>query len=569
MHVFERIELRCFVLCALKSARRGKRLEVSLADWLCKYAELIGGESPTQVDPAEFPPHGFVLDAETSVRFAPLLQILGRPQKAASPSSLERRLAWLCTTLDLSPADAAILKLAVRVATQKPVRRLAQLFTECNRSGPGEVNQVAVARLTSLPARTVERRLAQTEPLRLLGLIEDRGGGDFIPSSTVLRIARLETSRPERLWTALIGRPDRTELAWEDFDHLGDIRALAERLLGAALAKREKGVNVLLYGEPGTGKTEFAKSIAARIRAQPIFVGEAAGDEDTGEEPTRAARIAAFALARALAGRAGRTLIVMDEADDVFTGVDEGNAGSRRGSKVFMNRLVESTEAPTLWITNHPERLGPAVMRRMALATRFPEAGERVRRRVLERSAARRRLRMPAGAIEALAAIPASPAVIDMGLRVAKLTRGKPEDAVLSAGSILQVMNGSSPLPPLASGFAFDPLLSAADQDLAGLGERVVATRDTALSFCLHGLPGTGKSAFARHLAERLDREVIEKRASDLLSMWVGGTEKAIALAFQEAADRRAMLILDEADSLLRDRAGAQAGWEVTRSTRC
>ena len=58
---------------------------------------------------------------------------------------------------------------------------------------------------------------------------------------------------------------------------------------------------------------------------------------------------------------------------------------------------------------------------------------------------------------------------------------------------------------------------------------------------------------------------MIEKRASDLLSMFVGESEKAIAQAFQEAADRRAVLILDEADSFLRDRAGAQRSWEVTQ----
>ncbi len=58
---------------------------------------------------------------------------------------------------------------------------------------------------------------------------------------------------------------------------------------------------------------------------------------------------------------------------------------------------------------------------------------------------------------------------------------------------------------------------------------------------------------------------MIEKRASDLLSMWVGGTEKAIAGAFEEAADARAMLILDEADSLLRDRGLADRSWEVSQ----
>ena len=45
----------------------------------------------------------------------------------------------------------------------------------------------------------------------------------------------------------------------------------------------------------------------------------------------------------------------------------------------------------------------------------------------------------------------------------------------------------------------------------------------------------------------------------------VGETEKGIARVFEEAADRRAMLVLDEADALLRDRAGARAAFEVSQ----
>jgi SpoVK/Ycf46/Vps4 family AAA+-type ATPase len=107
--------------------------------------------------------------------------------------------------------------------------------------------------------------------------------------------------------------------------------------------------------------------------------------------------------------------------------------------------------------------------------------------------------------------------------------------------------------------------LSSADVDLAALADQVVRSRSRALSFCLSGPPGTGKSAYARYLADRLDMEVLEKRFSDLSSMWLGESEKAIAAAFEEAADLRAFLILDEADSLLRDRSAAHYSWEITQ----
>ena len=58
---------------------------------------------------------------------------------------------------------------------------------------------------------------------------------------------------------------------------------------------------------------------------------------------------------------------------------------------------------------------------------------------------------------------------------------------------------------------------------------------------------------------------VLYKRASDLLDMYVGATEKSIAAAFAEARDTGAFLVLDEADSLLLDRAEAVRSWEVSQ----
>jgi SpoVK/Ycf46/Vps4 family AAA+-type ATPase len=102
--------------------------------------------------------------------------------------------------------------------------------------------------------------------------------------------------------------------------------------------------------------------------------------------------------------------------------------------------------------------------------------------------------------------------------------------------------------------------------DLQGLVARVTPEgAPRAFSFCLTGPPGTGKSEFARHLALAMGLRPLKKRVSDLFSMWVGETERQIAEAFEAAREQDGLLIFDEADALLAERAGARASWEVSQ----
>lgn len=111
----------------------------------------------------------------------------------------------------------------------------------------------------------------------------------------------------------------------------------------------------------------------------------------------------------------------------------------------------------------------------------------------------------------------------------------------------------------------FDPELCEGADNLEAMVRMLVKAGPGAWSMCLYGPPGTGKSAFARHVSRALDMEWKLVRASDLLDMYVGGSEKRIAEAFARARMERKLLVFDEADSLLSSREGARASWERTQ----
>jgi hypothetical protein len=95
----------------------------------------------------------------------------------------------------------------------------------------------------------------------------------------------------------------------------------------------------------------------------------------------------------------------------------------------------------------------------------------------------------------------------------------------------------------------------------------MLSTRDPkrGMNLLLSGPPGSGKTEFVKHLGNALRTKVIVKAGSDILDMWVGGTEKNIAQAFAEAEAERSILFFDEIDGLLNSRAQALRSWEVTQ----
>ena len=83
-------------------------------------------------------------------------------------------------------------------------------------------------------------------------------------------------------------------------------------------------------------------------------------------------------------------------------------------------------------------------------------------------------------------------------------------------------------------------------------------------TLCFYGPPGTGKTALAEHIAAELQRPLMIRQASDIVSKFVGETEQNMAKMFEEAEAEQAVLLLDEADSFLRSRKLAERNYEVS-----
>ena len=294
-----------------------------------------------------------------------------------------------------------------------------------------------------------------------------------------------------------------------------------------------------------------------------------------GREPHRHERLQELQLAQRLLGSGRDSILLFDEMEDllrdpVSVGVPYFGQFVRRplradGSKVFMNRLLEQNAVPTLWTSNAARHTCPAVLRRMMFALELRQPSPRVRARIWTRLLATHGIEASAEEAASLARkYDVTPGVAAGVIAAARVVDGG-DIATVHCGvrSLSRLLSGEA--PPQGTPSKLNPALIRADIDPAVLAERLAARGARRVSLCLNGPPGSGKSAYVRYLAERMGLPVVQKRASDLMSKWVGETEQRIAAAFAEARDAQQFLVFDEADSLLADRSLARQSWEVSQ----
>jgi len=493
------------------------------------------------------------------------------------PAPLVDNLAYAAEVLELSEAEQRILAFAAVMEVDQGLddtgdtlgQNVSREYFAKILAVTLDVPLAEIYRSLSPQGRLLGARLCalHAEPVRLAGILQLMPGLGYA--------LRTPHAQPGDLFAQYLRPAAACELALGDFAHVAEDLRLLESELGHALKHREQGCNILLYGPSGTGKTQLARALAAALGAE-LFEVHTEGDshERFGAQWLSSGRLHpelradAFQLSQRLLARRANCLLLFDEIEDVFPAGLRGLLNHAAPPKGWLSNLLESNPVPAIWVSNSIWQLDPAAARRFSLVVELGNPTRAVRARLLQNTLGDTGVR--ASWLGQMADNEhLSPALIAKVARSARTLAPQTPEALEASlervlGNTLQAMGlprRSRLTGRTLTRYRLDCLNP--DQDVAAIAEGLGRTGRGRL--CLYGPPGTGKTAFAEHVARSLDRPLLVRRASDLLSKWLGETEQHIEAMFRAAQREQAVLLLDEADSFLRDRAGAHHGWEVTQ----
>jgi SpoVK/Ycf46/Vps4 family AAA+-type ATPase len=324
-----------------------------------------------------------------------------------------------------------------------------------------------------------------------------------------------------------------------------------------------RGLTFLFSGPPGTGKTLLAHALAAHVK-RPILSLSAA---DIPEKET-VEKLFDDLLTEAAMRDA---LVLIDECEALL------GKGDKRKATAF--KAVEDFEGILVLITNHPHSLDEGLERRIMYHLPFEVPDAEIRRQIwevhippevplegdIELDVLANTYDFSGGTIKnailfavnlALAKNPKEPrltmSLLEDGCR-AQL-RYALEDLTVRTHSKLRMKDII--LPAKQQRKVHEIVAACRNQahvlNAWGFGKKLVTGKGITCLF--DGPPGTGKTLCAEIISGELNRPLYRINIPEVVSKWVGETEKNIKAIFQQARISHAMLLFDEADSLFASR---------------
>lgn len=486
---------------------------------------------------------------------------------AKKPTAIRKNVDKLAALAGLKEVECRIIEFAVYLQNESILQKTATDLGVLD--FPKLVRSLSV--ILDLPSQAVRAALSPDGQLARAGLLTVAGRGtetlqhklELLSSEFADAMTAPRSNIPGLIRDMVSAAPP-GDLKIGDFPHLQSYLDVLLPYVRHVDQTARRGANILLHGASGTGKTQLTRAIAETLGFKVFEVAgeDAFGNSVDGQRRLRAFRAAQYFLAQR------KTLIVFDEVEDVFND-SEGSFGDRRAAqsrKCWMNRMLETNQVPTFWLSNSVS-VDPAILRRFDMIIEMPVPPRSQRERIMRANCSDL---IDNNAISRIAeAGNLAPALITRAASVVRAIRdelgdegtGKAFEQLVSGTLQAQGFAGLQPADPCRLPEVYDPTLIHSDLDLEALAKGL--GQYPAARLCLYGPPGTGKTAYGRWLAEKLDKPLIVKRASDLMAPFIGETEKNLAEAFRSAIREKAILQIDEIDTFLQDRRGAQRSWEV------
>jgi SpoVK/Ycf46/Vps4 family AAA+-type ATPase len=491
------------------------------------------------------------------------LQLLEKQKKFSSFKTLQKNIDSLSKLMMLNKNEQKILEFMILLKNYDILREAVDLLeSELNTNAVYSVLSI-VLDIETKEIKEIFRSDSKFSKSSLI-TIDKRNTHSLdskldVVSNEFFELLLSSDEKLEAMMADIIKKVSPPSLKLKDFLHLKEDVEIIKSYLKKAMKQKREGVNILFYGLGGVGKTELSKTLAKELGCDLFEVSYEDGD---GDPKDGMARLNAYKTAQSLFAKK-KVLLMYDEAEDIFESRFSFFETKKQKNKAWINRTLESNPIPTIWITNDIGSIDSAIVRRFDIVLELPIPSKKIRKKIIKNYV---QDMIDPSMIEVISEnANIAPALVERAMKVAKTLSSKDTKVftkvlnnTLKAQGFKEIEFKSSDVSQL-----YNPKLINTQTNLQELAKGIKKNPNARL--CLYGPAGTGKSAYGKYIAEVLKKPLILKKGSDLLSMWVGGTEQNIANAFKEAQESNAVLVFDEVDSFLAERATANKNWEVTQ----